>query len=71
MRKVAVALVVVESIETDDGFTVQPIFAVEAETVHERLTAPPNPPVPRTVMVEVAVSPADEIVTLGGLADTE
>jgi hypothetical protein len=71
MRKVAVPLVVVESSEIDDGLMVQPIFTVEDEGVQDRLTVPPKPPVPLTVMVEVPVCPAEEIVTLDGLAPTE
>jgi len=71
MRKVAVPLVVVESSEIDDGFRVQPIFAVEDETVQDRLTVPLKPPVPLTVTVEVLVCPAEEMVTLDGLAPTE
>ena len=54
MVRVAVALVVVESSETDDGLSEQPIFAVEDEMLHDRLTVPLNPPVALTVMVESA-----------------
>jgi hypothetical protein len=68
---VAVALPFVELRETDDGLTVQPILAVEDERLHERFTVPLNPPVPLTVMVEVPVCPDEEIVTLGGFAETE
>lgn len=71
MLKVAVPLVVVESSEIDDELIVQPTFAVEDETVHERLTAPLNPPVPLAVIVEVPVCPDEEMVTLAGFADTE
>jgi hypothetical protein len=71
MVRVAAALVVVGSSATDDGFSVQPIFAVEDEVLHERLTVPLNPPVALTVIVEVPDCPDGEIVTLVGLADTE
>jgi len=53
--RVAVALVVLESSETDDGLSVQPIFAVEDETVQDRLTVPLNPLVALVVIVEVPV----------------
>ena len=71
MFKVAVALLVVESSETDEGLSVQPTLAVDDETVHERFTVPMNPPVAFTVIVEVPACPDEEIVTLGGFADTE
>ena len=71
IRNVAVPLVFVASSEIDDGFRVQPIFAVEDETVQDRLTVPLKPPVPVTVMVEVPVCPAEEMVTMDGLAPTE
>ena len=71
MLKVAVALVDVESSETDDGLNVQPILAVEDETVQERLIVPLNPPVALAVIVEFPVCPEEEIVRLAGLADTE
>jgi hypothetical protein len=71
MVRVAVALVVVESSETDKGLSEQPIFAVEDEMLHDRLTVPLNPPVALTVIVEVPDCPGDEMVTLMGLADAE
>ena len=71
MLKVSVALVVEEFSETAEGLSVQPILAVDDETLQERLTVPLNPPVALTVMVEVPVCPDEEIVTLGGFADTE
>ena len=65
--KVAVALVVVESSETDDGLTMQPTCAVEEEIVHERLTVPLNPPVPVAVIVEVPFGQSVEPWTHGTL----
>jgi hypothetical protein len=71
MVKVAVALVVVLLREMDDGLTEQPIFAVEDERLHERVTVPLNPLIAKTVIVEVADCPDEEMVTLAGLADIE
>ena len=68
--KVALALVVVESSATDVGLSEQPIFAVEEETLQERLTVPLNPPVAVTVIVEVPDCPG-ETFTVVGLAETE
>ena len=71
MVSVAVALVVVASSEIDDGLTEQPNFAVVDERLHDRVTVPRNPLMALTVIVEVADRPAEEMVTLVGLADTE
>jgi hypothetical protein len=71
MLSVAVAVVVVESSETEVGLRVQPIFAVEDEMVQERSTVPLNPPVPLMVTVEAPVWPEEEMVTLVGFAATE
>jgi len=69
--KVAVALVVVESSETDDGLIVQPILAVDDERLQDRWTVPVNPPVPLIVTVAVPICPEDRIVRDVGFADTE
>ena len=71
MVRVPVTVVVVASSEIDDGLTTQPIFAVDEDRLHERVTVPLKPPVAMTVIVEVADCPDGEIVTLVGLADTE
>jgi len=71
MVRVPVTVVVVASSEIDDGLTTQPIFAVDEDRLHERVTVPLKPPVAMTVIVEVADCPDEEIVTLVGLADTE
>ena len=71
MVRVAVTVVVVASSEIDDGLSTQPIFAVDEDRLHERVTVPLKPPVAVTVIVEVAACPAEEIVTLVGLANTE
>jgi hypothetical protein len=67
---VAVALVEVELRETDDGLSEQPIFAVEDETLHDKLTVPLNPLVALTVIVDVPDCPA-KTVTLAGFAEIE
>jgi len=69
--KVAVALVVVESSETDDGLIVQPILAVDDERLQDRWTVPVNPPVPLIVTVAVPICPEDRIVRDVGFAETE
>lgn len=69
--RVAVALVVVEFREIDDGFNEQPTFALAEETLHEKLIVPLNPLMALSVIVELADCPDEEIVTLVGLAETE
>jgi len=71
MVSVAVAVVVEPLRDIDDGLTVQPIFAVEDERLHERVTVLLNPLIATTVIVEVADCPDEEMVTLAGLADIE
>jgi hypothetical protein len=69
--RVAVALVVEPLRDIVDGLTEQPIFAVEEERLHERVTVPLNPLMAVAVIVEVADCPDEEMVTLAGLADSE
>ena len=70
MVSFAVAAVEVELTDTDEGLSEQPIFAVEDERLHDKLTVPLNPLLALTAIVDVPDCPA-ETVTLEGVAESE